>query len=116
VATTKHNGNWKENKMSDLPEIDNEGNERVSRRKVLAKLGLAAGVTYMAPVMLSLSQAHASGGSGPSRSGGSHSGPSRSSSSRSSSSWSLPSRSGSRRAGPPRGWTWQRWMNWLNGR
>ena len=38
----------------------------VNRRKVLAKLGLAAGAAYMAPAMLSLSQARASGYSAPS--------------------------------------------------
>jgi len=63
-------------------------NPAPSRRKVLAKLGLAAGAAYMAPVMLSLSQAHASGYSG--ASGASRaSAPSR---------WSGPSRS----SGPSR--------------
>ena len=63
-------------------------NPAPSRRKVLAKLGLAAGAAYMVPVMLSLSQAHASGYSG--ASGASRaSAPSR---------WSGPSRS----SGPSR--------------
>ena len=39
----------------------------IGRRQMLARLGLAAGAAYMAPAMLSLSQARASGG-------GSHSG------------------------------------------
>jgi hypothetical protein len=64
---------------------DHDNEPTPSRRKVLAKLGLAAGAAYMAPVMLSLSQAHASGYSGasaasaPSRSSGPSraSGPSR---------------------------------------
>lgn len=38
-----------------------------SRRAVLARLGLAAGAAYMAPVMLSMSTAQASSGSAPSR-------------------------------------------------
>ena len=37
--------------MSDKPANPN-------RRRVLAKLGLAAGAAYMAPAMLSLSHAH----------------------------------------------------------
>lgn len=46
----------------------------MDRRQLLAKLGLAVGVAYIAPAMLSLSEARASGGSA-----GSSSGPSRSS-------------------------------------
>ncbi len=45
----------------------------LGRRRLLVKLGLAAGAAYAAPVLLNLSQARASSGaswSGPSGSGG----------------------------------------------
>lgn len=36
----------------------------ISRRRLLARLGLATGAAYVAPVMMHLGAAHASGGSG----------------------------------------------------
>ncbi|MCU0814902.1 MAG: hypothetical protein MUF74_00015 [Cypionkella sp.] len=87
------------------------GKETVSRRQLLARLGLAAGAAYVAPTMLGMNAARASGASrggnsGPSgggnRGGGAsrNSGPSRSRSSRNSG----PSRNGpSRNSGPSRG-------------
>ena len=49
---------------------DNADTPDLSRRRLLARLGLAAGVAYVAPTMLQLTPAHASGfsrGSGYSR-------------------------------------------------
>lgn len=43
----------------------------LSRRRMLARLGLATGAAYVAPVMMHLSAAHASGGSGGGGRGGS---------------------------------------------
>ncbi|RUT28837.1 hypothetical protein EMQ25_15725 [Arsenicitalea aurantiaca] len=62
---------------------DNGNGNRIGRRQMLARLGLAAGAAYMAPVMLSLSQARASGGSYSAPSAASFSAPSRGSSARS---------------------------------
>ncbi|MEX1235301.1 MAG: hypothetical protein WEB56_09980 [Roseovarius sp.] len=45
-------------------------NSNISRRRMLAKLGLATGVAYVAPAMMHLSAAHASGGSGGGGAGG----------------------------------------------
>lgn len=53
---------------------DDDDGPRLGRRRMLARLGLAAGAIYAAPVMLSLSPARAST-SGPSR-GSRSSGPS----------------------------------------
>lgn len=85
-------------------------NQTPNRRAVLAKLGLAAGTAYMAPVMLSLSQAHASSGSAPSR-GSSPSAPSRpSGSSSGSSGYSFPSRPSSANSNGRRP-NFQHWLN-----
>lgn len=65
----------------------------LSRRALLGRLTVAAGAAYMAPVMLSLSQARASSsGGGSSYSGSSSSAPSYSAPSSSSNSYSAPSR------------------------
>ncbi|MEX0590576.1 MAG: hypothetical protein WD207_05775 [Xanthobacteraceae bacterium] len=58
------------------------GEPAITRRRMLMRLGLAATAVYAAPVLLQLSEARASGGSGPSRRGSRHSGPSRSGPSR----------------------------------
>ncbi len=52
---------------------DNKKNPSLTRRSMLMKLGLGATVAYMAPVMLKLGEAHASGGSRGSASRGSFS-------------------------------------------
>ncbi|WP_037295749.1 hypothetical protein [Roseobacter sp. AzwK-3b] len=39
-------------------------NKGISRRRMLARLGLTTGAIYVAPVMMHLGAAHASGGSG----------------------------------------------------
>ncbi len=53
---------------------DNGNKTALTRRHMLAKLGLAATALYAAPVMLQLSHAHASGASGGGSSGGGGSG------------------------------------------
>lgn len=40
----------------------NEKNVKISRRRMLTRLGLATGAAYVAPVMMHLGAAHASGG------------------------------------------------------
>lgn len=50
--------------MTDTPEVD------IARRRILRKIGLGAGLAYMAPALAGLSVAHASSGSGGSGSSG----------------------------------------------
>ena len=52
-----------------------EQNVNIGRREALAKLGLMAVVTYAAPLILKISDAHAKGGSGGSGGSGGGSGP-----------------------------------------
>lgn len=45
--------------MADIPNPDPTPDKRLSRRDALARLGLAAGTAYAAPVVLGLNQASA---------------------------------------------------------
>jgi hypothetical protein len=58
---------------------DHRTSNTLSRRRLLARVGLIAGAAYVTPTMIGLNAAHASGASnsGPSNSGPSNSGPSR---------------------------------------
>jgi len=53
---------------SDVTKPGNAG-PAINRRKMLMRLGLAATAIYAAPVLLQLSEAKASGSSGPNRGG-----------------------------------------------
>lgn len=50
--------------MADIPNPDPTPDKRLSRRDALARLGLAAGTAYAAPVVLGLNQASADDGGG----------------------------------------------------
>ncbi|NJS40689.1 MAG: hypothetical protein HC783_18710 [Rhodobacteraceae bacterium] len=76
-----------------------QGKATVSRRQLLARVGLIAGAAYVAPVMAGFNAAQASTGSGASGGGSSNSGPSNSGQSNSGPSNSGPSSS----SGPSRG-------------
>jgi hypothetical protein len=53
--------------MSKQTNVPNEEISVLTRRRLLAKLGLAVTVVYAAPVLMQLSEARASGASGPRR-------------------------------------------------
>jgi hypothetical protein len=74
------------------------GDVAITRRRMLTKLGLAAGAIYAAPVLVPLSEARAS-------SGGHASGPGRRRRSRGRDSWTKASFSRSRRRGVRHDWS-----------
>lgn len=61
----------KDNEYSAVPAdaVDDGAETVTSRRRLLALMGLAATTAYVAPTLLSMDQAHASGGSGGGRGG-----------------------------------------------
>ena len=85
---------------------DRKASDVLTRRRLLARVGLAAGAAYVAPVMMGLNAAHASGASGGNSGGnsgasrGGNSAPSRSRASAPSRGTSAPSRG--RASGPSR--------------